>query len=102
MLVLQGTLFPAGKLTELIMGNAGLQILGKVQLCASAISARKAVLERLHATKMFLETQIRDNPWTLPRLKQLEDMWLQFGGYTQSGLVHIQEGEAEQAVTVHC
>lgn len=51
---------------------------------------------------MFLETQIRDNPWTLPRLKQLEDMWLQFGGYTQSGLVRIQEGEAEQAVTVHC
>jgi len=50
---------------------------------------------------MFLETQIGDNPWTLPRLRKLEDMWLQFGGYTHSGLVCIQEGEAEQALTVH-
>lgn len=49
---------------------------------------------------MFLETQIRDNPWTLTGLKQLEDTWFQFGGYTQSGLGRIQEEEAEQAVTV--
>lgn len=76
-------------------------MLGEEQLHASGISARKAVLERLHATKMFLETQIGDNPWTLPRLRQLDNMWLQFGGYTQSGLVQIQEGEAEQAVTAH-
>lgn len=57
----KGTLLSAGKLTELIMGNAGLQMIGKEQFCGSGISARKAVLERLHATKMFLETQIGEN-----------------------------------------
>lgn len=50
---------------------------------------------------MFLETQIGDIPWTLPRLRKHKDMLLQFGGYTHSGLVCIQEGEAEQALTVH-
>lgn len=73
----------------------------KEQLPTSRISAERAILERLHATKMFLETQIGDNPWTLPRLRKLEDMWLQFGGYTQSGLVQIQKAEAEQALRMH-
>lgn len=50
---------------------------------------------------MFLETQIRGNPWTLPRLRQPEDTWFQVGEYTQNGLWRIQEEEAEQAVTVH-
>lgn len=82
------------------MENIGLQMLGKQNSMFLGSELIKQSCKDSVSQKTFLETQVGANPSILPWLKQLKGMWLQFGGYTQNVLTHIQEEQAEQAVLI--
>lgn len=60
--VLQGTIFSAGKLTEMVMENAGLQRLGKQNSVFLGSQLLKQSCKDSVSKKTFLETQIGANP----------------------------------------